>query len=933
MNSSRHLLRASILLLICGLFMMPLMAQVPQCQPPVLPALPQGRNIFTPVQEVDLGDAVAEHLQRNFRVIEDEEVTGYLRRIGDRLVKHLPPTELRFQFFLFDQPVVNAFALPGGRVYVSRKLIAFARNEDELAGVLAHELGHIISHEGAINMTCLLRQVLKVEQVTDRRDIFEKYNLLVENAARKPGACGSGGHEEKGQLVADQIALVAATSAGYDPQAYASAWDRVAETKGKTGGWFSDLFGTTKPEARRLREILKAIATLPAECKASRAAAAPAAEFQAWQAGVINYTGLGRKESLRDVVWKKQLEPPLRGDITHLRFSPDGKYVLAQDDSGINVLSREPFALLFRIDAPEARPAQFTPDSQAIVFHNASLRVETWSLADEKLKVAREMVILKGCAQTTLSPDGKTLVCLNRDFDLTLYEVASGAPIFQKKSVYTPKSFLEIFIIALNAILSEEGMEFLEMGFSPDARYFVAGRNESALAVDLTTREAIALRGQLKRHIGGGFTFIAPDRVIGTNYEDAKKSALLSFPDGQVIEELSVGHANLTPAAHGNYLIIHPVKDFPVGIMDLTTKKIFMARKQAAVDVYDKVFVGEQRNGELGLFDIEGGAFRSKVLLPRNSFGRLRAAAISPDLRWLAVSERTRGAVWDLNKGERLIHIRGFRGAHFADGALYADFPKFEETGRLIARFDLSTRRASEGMKIDEETRAFQRGPFVVVTNPAKKGGSITENVVMEVHDARSGASVWTKSFPKEAPQTWIDPHEGTVALAWGVSANAAKAEIKSNPVLSSRLATMREKEGDYFIQTLDAQTGRATGALLIETGKGSFRISDVTVAGDWVVISDTQNRVLVYSLSSGEQKGRFFGGNSTIAKSSGLLCVENERGQLTVYDLATMQKRDQFIFSSPVSLAQFSADGKRLFVLTANQTAYVLDVAAQKQG
>jgi hypothetical protein len=933
MNNSHHSLRASLLLLICGLFALPLRAQSPQCQPPPLPLITQGRNIFTPHQEVDLGDAIAEHFQRNYRVIEDEEVNGHLRRIGERLVKHLPTTALRFQFFLYDQPEVNAFALPGGRVYVSRKLIAFARSEDELAGVLAHELGHIISHEGAVNMTCLLRQVLKVEQINDRRDIFEKYNQLVENAARKPGACASGGHEEKGQLVADQVALFAATSAGYDPQAYATLWDRVAETKGKTGGWFSDLFGTTKPEARRLREILKAIATLPAECKASRAMSAPAAEFQAWQAAVINYTGLARKEALHDVVWKKQLEPPLRGDITHLRFSPDGKYALAQDDSGINVLAREPFALLFRIDAPEARPAQFTPDSQAIVFHNARLRVETWSLADEKLKAAHEMVILKGCMQTALAPDGKTLACLNKDFDLTLHEVATASIIFQKKGAYAPKSFLDIFIIALNAILSEEEMEFLNMGFSPDARYFVAGRNDSNLAIDLATREAVPLRGQLKKYVGGGFTFTAPDRVVGTNYEDVKKSALLSFPEGQVIEELSVGRAHLTPAAHGNYLMIRPVQDFPVGIMDLTTKKIFMANKQSAVDIYDKVFIGEQRNGELGLFDLESGNLQSRVLLPRNSFGRLRAAAVSPDLRWLAVSERTRGAVWDLNKGERLIHIRGFRGAHISDGALYADFPKLDETERLIARFDLSTRRASEGMKIDEETRAFQHGPFVVITKPAKKGGSITENVIIEVHDARSGATVWTRSFPKETPQVWIDPHEGTMALAWAVSANAAKAEIKSNPVLSSRLATMKEKEGDYFIQTLDAQTGKVTGALLIETGKGSFRIASVTVAGDWVVIADTQNRVLLYSLSSGEQKGRFFGGNSTIAKASNLLCVENERGQLTIYDLATMQKRDQFLFSSPVSLAQFSADGKRLFVLTANQTAYVLDVAAQKQG
>ncbi len=142
----------------------------------------------------------------------------------------------------------------------------------------------------------------------------------------------------------------------------------------------------------------------------------------------------------------------------------------------------------------------------------------------------------------------------------------------------------------------------------------------------------------------------------------------------------------------------------------------------------------------------------------------------------------------------------------------------------------------------------------------------------------------------------------------------------------------MKEKEGDYLLQTLDARTGRQTGALLVETGKGSFRVAGVASAGDLLLISDTENRVLVYSLADGEQKGRFFGGSPAASKAAGLLSVENERGQLAVYDLATMAKRDQFTFTSPVSLTRFSPDGKRLFVLTANQTAYVLNMEPTAQ-
>ena len=61
---------------------------------------------------------------------------------------------------------------------------------------------------------------------------------------------------------------------------------------------------------------------------------------------------------------------------------------------------------------------------------------------------------------------------------------------------------------------------------------------------------------------------------------------------------------------------------------------------------------------------------------------------------------------------------------------------------------------------------------------------------------------------------------------------------------------------------------------------------------------------------------------------ASHLLCVENEAGKLAVYDLDTLQKRDEFVFPVPLSMVEFTADGKWLFVLSSEQKAYVLDVA-----
>ena len=155
-----------------------------------------------------------------------------------------------------------------------------------------------------------------------------------------------------------------------------------------------------------------------------------------------------------------------------------------------------------------------------------------------------------------------------------------------------------------------------------------------------------------------------------------------------------------------------------------------------------------------------------------------------------------------------------------------------------MARLNLSTRNAMEGAKIEDTWRTEQFGPYIVVRKPLKKDGDLSENVTVEVRDARSGAPMWSRAFPKESPRVWVDPVGDLLMLAWAVKSNSAKAEIKSNPKLMQRLATMKEKEGDYLLQTLDARTGRQTGALLVETGKGSFRVTDVAAAGDLVVLS-----------------------------------------------------------------------------------------------
>jgi hypothetical protein len=87
---------------------------------------------------------------------------------------------LKYRFYLSNLPTANAFSIAGGRVYVTRKLIGFARSEDELAGVLAHELGHIVTHQSAIEYTRFFHAI-GITEVIDQADIEAKFHRFLES--------------------------------------------------------------------------------------------------------------------------------------------------------------------------------------------------------------------------------------------------------------------------------------------------------------------------------------------------------------------------------------------------------------------------------------------------------------------------------------------------------------------------------------------------------------------------------------------------------------------------------------------------------------------------------------------------------------------------------------------------------------------------------
>lgn len=906
--------------------------------------------MFSDQQEVDLGDAMAEAVAVHVNIIQNDELTAHLRELGNRLIQYLPPTKLNFRFYLIDLPQVNAFSIAGGRVYVSRKIVAFAHNDDELAGVLAHELGHIVTHQSAIEMTRALREVLGATQVGSRDDVFRKFHQYVEYVTRHRHR--SRGEEEKHQIVADQVSVYALARAGFNVQAFPDFWDRFEELHGKTGSWVTDLFGQTTAAQHRLRDMIRNMGALPPRC-ADQAMSANEAEFKAWQAAVVDYDNGTRSEVLPGLISKHRLSARLRPEITNLRFSPNGKYILAQDDGGINVVSRDPFSFLFYIAAPEARQAKFSFDSNSILFSTTDLRVEVWGIAEQKRKSVHEITVRAPCMQTELSPDGSVLACLNSEKTLQLIDVTSGSVIHEEKDFWQPsfRGLLTILFAAARENADEttfSTMPDMNMAFTPDGRYFLGasgtthfethleyetvggvqnvlstklspGHAPSLLMFDMRSHSKLSVPSSIGNEAGLSFAFLGSDRIVGINYHSPQKSHILKFPSGETVGNVEFWPGlNLRAAAHGDSLLVGPLKDYPLGVMDLATKENKILIKQNAADMYDGVFLTEQFTGQLAMHTKENPAPLGVLALPEGTLGRLHAGAASGDLRLLAVSSRSRADVWDLLHDLRAVQMPKFNAIGFDGAAIYVDVPEFQGSPRQTAEVHLDT-GAHSFHPINKDEIAVQRGLYLLVTKPRKEGNASSKADV-EVRDIRTGTVLWSRYFPDELPFITFDTDNDTVLLRWRVLQTAARKELKAFPDLNPRV----EKD-DYLCEILDAKTGNLLTPLIFKTNRGSLRYFRTGATRNWAVAQAAGDQIITYALPSGEERGHFFGTNPVIS-TVGLLALDSEKREVTVYDLASSEPRRQYAFAQPVAFKIFSADGKRLLVFTADQTVYLFD-------
>lgn len=955
-------------------------ASAQNCNPPAITANSKIYNIFSPDQEMILGDLNHQRMAGDLRFIQDEKLLAYVREIGDRLIRHLPPTGLKYQFFIVDIPSANAFNTPGGYVFLSRKLIAFARTEDELAGVMAHELGHATVRHAASDMSDLFKKILNVTQLGDRKDITDKFNLLLERERTKRVSRRSD-HESDQQLEADRIGLFAMVAAGYDPNAFSDFFSRLVEEKAKSGNWFTNIFGRSSPAEKRLREMIKATEQFPVPCRENRRQDA-SQQYLNWQADVVSFRQSRIAEELPALLWKKELTPQLKSDISHFAVNNDGTYFLTQDDFAITVVKREPLKVAFQIPTTDARRASFTPDGLFVVFGTDGLRFEKWSIADAKPVEIRELVVRSDCWEHEFSPDGKYLACVDYELGLNVLETQSGKRIWQKKEFAT-LNFMEFFSWIGAEARSEDPTNlnrFFHLQFSTDSRYLLATRSNkfrfrfklngmtidetenTLLALDLSTLKPVSTGGDLKKATRRPFIFLSPDRILATMPVSVEDAGIFSFPQGKRLAKFPLAADEMKLTGNPNYVIIKPLANATMGVFDLTKGAIVSAMNKGDATLWNDIMFFELASGNVSIAQVKYDATEKMlrvtpaetVDIPVGSMSRLYAANVSDNMQWLAVSSKTRGAIWDLSSGERKMHLRGFRGAIIApNGTAIGDFPRYEAANHSLVWMDAAKNQANSIREIPEKgTRQYGRfvmvrqslkapeskpkekpkekkgdKPKVQVAEVQSNDGSLNREVRFELRDAINYKLIWTREFRKDAPRFFFDDYSGRLIFYWNLGSDAGKARLKEDPALVERSRQMGNKNDDYLVEVFDAFAGKSVGVLLLETGKGSFYIESGFSEGNWLVLHDDNNRVLIYSIQDGDLRHRFFGANAAMNPSRNQVVVENYPGELTLYDLATGDPQARLRFRTGASFVRFSLDGKKLLVLTTGQVAYAFDI------
>lgn len=214
-------------------------------------------NLISTEQEVQMGAQFAAEIEREMAMLDDPAVNGYIDSLGQVIARHSDRTDIEYHFRVVDTDEVNAFAVPGGYLYVNRGLIETAENEAELAGVMAHEVGHIVGRHSAKQLTrqygiAILAQLALGEDPG-----------LIKTLVAQIAATGAIMHySREAEREADRFGVDEAYRSGIDPNGISSFFGKLQAMHEREPTAFEKFFSTHPPTQERIDDTQAYIASL-----------------------------------------------------------------------------------------------------------------------------------------------------------------------------------------------------------------------------------------------------------------------------------------------------------------------------------------------------------------------------------------------------------------------------------------------------------------------------------------------------------------------------------------------------------------------------------------------------------------------------------------------------------------------------------------------
>lgn len=217
--------------------------------------------------ETRIGEKMHTEMVAEGAIYDDAELQAYVSRVGERLAANSDMPDLDFRFAVIDSPDINAFALPGGYIYIHRGLLAYLDSEAELAAVLGHEIGHITArHHGRRQTAGITNAVLATTAyiLTGSGDLAQASNMY--------GAELISGYGRDMELEADGLGASYMHRSGYDPDAmlevigvlkYQEQYQRLkAKSSGRPTSTYHGLYASHPRNDQRLKAVINAAAEL-----------------------------------------------------------------------------------------------------------------------------------------------------------------------------------------------------------------------------------------------------------------------------------------------------------------------------------------------------------------------------------------------------------------------------------------------------------------------------------------------------------------------------------------------------------------------------------------------------------------------------------------------------------------------------------------------